>query len=86
MERDGEVPSFSGNSGRAEILNTRDRRSLKRLVKSNRRMSVQQLTSMFHEGHKKISACIMHRKLKEIGLRSFLHQGATHLLGRYIAH
>ena len=40
-ENDGEVQSFSGNNGRTKILNTRDRRSLKRLVKANRRKRVQ---------------------------------------------
>ena len=66
---------FSGNSGRAKILNTHDRRSLKRLVKSNRRKSVQQLTSMFNEGAKKISARTMRRELKEKGFKELrLHQ------------
>ena len=36
---------------RKKIRKTRDRRSLKRLVKSNWRKSVQQLTIMFNEGH-----------------------------------
>jgi transposase len=69
-KKDGEVRSFSHNSGKAKIMNIRDRRSLKRLVKSNRRKSVQQLTSMFNEGPKKISARTMRRELKEMGLRS----------------
>ena len=60
----------SGNGGRTKILNTRDRRSIKRLVKANRRKSVQQLTSMFNEGPKKISAWTMRRELKEMGLKS----------------
>lgn len=32
----GEVQSLSGNSGKAKILNTRDRRFLKQLVNANR--------------------------------------------------
>ena len=38
--KDGEVYSFSGDSGGAKILNSRDRRSLKRLLKANRQKSV----------------------------------------------
>ena len=51
---------------------TRNRRSLKRLVKANHRKSVQQLTSMFNEDHKKISARTMLRELKEMSLKSFV--------------
>ena len=68
-KKDGEVKSFSGNSGRAKMMNILDRRSLKRLVKVNRRKSVQQLTSMFNEGPKKISTRTIRRELKEMGLR-----------------
>ena len=46
----GEVQSFSGNSGRAKMLYIRDRHSLNRLVKANRRRNAQQPTSMFNEG------------------------------------
>ena len=70
------VQLFSGNSGRAKFLNTRDRRSLKRLVNANRRKSVQHF-SMFNDGPEKISARTMRRELKEIGLRSL---GATNSL------
>ena len=66
---DGEMQSFSGNSDRPTILNTSDGRSLKRLIKVNWRKSVQQLTSMFNEGPKKISAGTMLRELKEMGIR-----------------
>ena len=69
-KKDGKVQSFSGNSDRAKILNTRDRRSLKRLVKTNRRKSVQQLTRMYNESPKKISARTVRRELKAMGLRS----------------
>ena len=64
-KRNGEVQSFSDNNGRAEILNIRDRLSLKRLVEATRRKSIQQLTSVFKEGPKKISACTMRREFKE---------------------
>ena len=60
-----EVQSFSGNSDRAKILITRD----KRLVKANREKCVQQLTTMFDESPKKICARTMRRELKEVGLR-----------------
>ena len=70
VENNCEVQLFSGNSSRAKVLSTRDRRSLKRFVKANQRKSVQQLTTMFNEGPKKISARIMQRELKEMGLRS----------------
>ena len=43
-EKDGEVQSYSGNSGKAKILNARDGLSLKRLLKGNRWKSVYQLT------------------------------------------
>ena len=70
-KKDRKVQYFSGDIGVAKILNTRDRRSLKRLVKSNRRKSVQQLTSMFNEAcYQKISPRTMNRQLKEIGLRN----------------
>ena len=70
-KNDCELQSFSGNSGRTKTLNARDRRSLKRLVKANRRKSVQQLTSsMFNESSKKISARTMLRELNKMGLRS----------------
>ena len=59
-----------GNGGRAKILNTHDRRSLKRLVKSNRRKRVQQLTSIFNEGPKNTFARTISRVLNEMGLRS----------------
>ena len=58
-KKDGEVQSFCGDSGKAKILNTRERRSMKRLVKANRRKNVQQLTSMFNEGPWKIYASTM---------------------------
>ena len=64
------INTFSGNSRESKILNTRDRRSLKRLVKGNGRKSVQQPTEMLNQGHKKISTRIMRRELKEMGLRS----------------
>ena len=70
--KDGEVQLFSG---RAKISNTRDRRSLQRLVKENRRKSVQHLTSMFNEGPKKISDSTMRKKLKEMCLRSCVSTG-----------
>ena len=53
-----------------KILNTRDRRSLKRLAKEKRWKIVQQLTKMFNEDHREISPRTMRRELKEMGLRS----------------
>ena len=64
-KKDGEVQSLRGDGDRAKILNTRDRRSLKRLVKANRRKNVQQLISMFNEGTKKIYASTIRRELKK---------------------
>ena len=69
-KKDGEVQSFSGNTGRNKIPNTRDRRSLKRLVKANRWESVQQLTNMFNDSPTKISARTMRQELKEMSLNS----------------
>ena len=83
----GKVQSYSGNSGRAKILNTRYRHSLKRLVKANRQKSAQQLTSMFNEGPKKMSAQTMRRELKEMGLRSCVSTrkpGCDKLFGRVV--
>ena len=68
-KKDGKVQSFGGNSDRAKIMNTCDRRSLIRLVKANRRKSVYHLTSMFNIGSKKISARTICRELKELGLK-----------------
>ena len=65
-----EVHSFSGNSGRAKILNTHDRRSLKRLEKGKGWKGVEQLTKMLNQGHKKIYPRITFRELKEMGSRS----------------
>ena len=70
MENDGAVQSFNGDSDRAKILNTSHGCSLKRLVTANRLKSVQQLTSIYNEGAKKISAVTMRRELKEMGLRN----------------
>ena len=53
-------------SCRVKILNTCDRQ----LVKTNRRKNIQQLTSMFNEDPKKISARTMCRELKEMGITS----------------
>ena len=81
--KDGEVRSFSGNRGRATILNTRHRRSRKRLVKANRRKSDQQLTSMFNEGSKKIllAPCVENRRKWVEGAYSPPgSQGATNFL------
>ena len=65
----GEPSSSRGNCGRGKILNERDRRSLKRLVKKNRRSSVQMITSEFNEGMKKVSPRTIRRELKNTHLR-----------------
>ena len=65
----GEPSSTRGNCGRGKILNERDRRSLKRLVKKNRRSSVQMITSEFNEGTKKVSPRTIRRELKNMHLR-----------------
>ena len=54
----GEPGSSRGNCGRGKILDERDRRSLKRPVKKNRRSSVQMITSQFNEGPKKVRTLI----------------------------
>ncbi|GBN23064.1 hypothetical protein AVEN_161469-1 [Araneus ventricosus] len=56
--------------GRKTILNNRDRRSMKRLAKSNRQKSPLELTNNFYKGKKTISTCTMRRELKVMGLKS----------------
>jgi hypothetical protein len=66
----GEPASVRHNCGRAKILADRDRRSLKRFVKLNRRSSIHQLISVFNEGAKTISTRTVCRELKEMGMMS----------------
>lgn len=66
----GECSSSRDNCGRKKILSDRDRRSLKRLVKKNRKKSTLQITTMFNAGVKTVSARTMRRELKGLGLNS----------------
>jgi hypothetical protein len=59
----------------AKILDDRDRRSLKRLVKSSRWCSIHQLTSVSNQGAKRIFTCTVRRELKETGMRSCVAKG-----------
>jgi hypothetical protein len=66
----GEPASACQNCSISNILNDRDMRSLKSLVKSNRWSSIHQLTSVFNQGDKTISTHTVRRELKEMGMRS----------------
>ena len=68
---DGELATTSRERcGRHRILTDRDRRAVKRLVKSNRKRSTLQLTKMFNAGCQTISCRTMRRELKQLGLNS----------------
>ena len=67
-KQDGEPSPSRAKYGRHSILDDRDRRSLKRLVKKNRRSSTQMLTSEFSEGPKKVSQRTVRRELKKMHL------------------
>jgi arginine repressor len=68
----GEPSSARQNCGRVTFLDDQDRCSLKRLVKSNRRSSIYQLTSLFNQGAKTISTFTVRREIKEMGIRGFI--------------
>ncbi|GBN12809.1 hypothetical protein AVEN_253845-1 [Araneus ventricosus] len=54
-----------------KLLSSRDRRSLKRLVKKNRKkLKTLELTAMFNTGHKGLSTRTMRRELKGMGLNN----------------
>ena len=67
-KKDGEPSTTRANCGRHNILDDRDRHSLKRLVKRNRRSSTQLLTSEFCEGQKRVYQKAGYRELKKIHL------------------
>ncbi|GBM54343.1 hypothetical protein AVEN_259204-1 [Araneus ventricosus] len=56
--------------GGKTILNNRDGRSLKRLIKSNRQKSTLELKNSFDKGSKTISTRAIRRELKGMGLKS----------------
>jgi transposase len=60
----GELASARHNCGRAKILDDRDRSLVKRMVKSNRRSSIHQLTRVFNQGAKTIVMRAVRRELK----------------------
>lgn len=66
----GDPSSSRKKCGRKKILNDRDRRSLKRLVRSNRRKTTVELRAMFNSESKSISTRTMRRELKGLGLNS----------------
>uniref|UniRef100_A0A8C9RQZ3 Transposase Tc1-like domain-containing protein n=1 Tax=Scleropages formosus TaxID=113540 RepID=A0A8C9RQZ3_SCLFO len=66
----GEPSSSRKKCGLKKILNDRDWRSLKRLVKSNRKKRTVELTVMFNSESKSISTHTMQRELKGVGLSS----------------
>ncbi|XP_054720704.1 uncharacterized protein LOC129230330 [Uloborus diversus] len=55
--------------GHKSILHERDRRSLKRLVKKNRKKSTIQLTALFNEGSKTISQRTIPQEVLKSGVR-----------------
>lgn len=67
-KQDGAPSSSRAKCGRHSILDDRDRRSLKRAVKKNRRSSTQMLTSEFSEGPKKVSQRTVRRELEKMHL------------------
>ncbi|GBN21011.1 hypothetical protein AVEN_37404-1 [Araneus ventricosus] len=61
-------PSISRNKcDRIKLSSSRDRRSLKRMVKKNRKKSTLELTAMFNTGPRGISTRTMRRELKRNG-------------------
>ena len=70
-KQDGELSSSRAKCGRFSILNDRDRRSLKRLVKKNRRSSTQMLTSEFSEGPQQVSPRSVRRESKNMRLSKY---------------
>jgi len=68
----GEPSSLREKCGRKKILTDRDRRSLKLLVKSNRRKTTVELRAMFDSESKSISKRTMRKELKGLGLNSFV--------------
>lgn len=66
----GDPSSSRKKCGRKKILNDRDRRSLKRVVRSNRRKTTVELRAMFNSESKSISTRTMRRELKGLGLNS----------------
>ena len=64
-KKHGQPSSSHGNCGRHSIINERDRCSLKRIVKKDHHASVQIISSVFNQCHKRLSPCIMHRELKK---------------------
>ncbi len=62
---------LQGRMWSEKILNDRDWRSLKRLVKSNCKKKTEvKCTAIFNSESKSISTCTMRRKLKGLGLNS----------------
>ncbi|GBL85901.1 Transposable element Tcb1 transposase [Araneus ventricosus] len=66
----GEPPTSRNKCGRKKLLNSRDRRSLKRPVKKNRKKSYLELTAILNMGHKGTSTRTMQREFKGMELNS----------------
>jgi transposase len=66
----GKLASARQNCGRAKMLDDRYRRSLKRLVKSNMRSPILQLSRVFNQGARTISTPTVRRELKEMSMKS----------------
>ena len=75
----GEATCSRTRCGRKSILDERDRRSLKRLVKKNRRKSTVELTALYNQGGKTISQRTMRRELQTAGLRSCVAKRKPHV-------
>lgn len=69
--KDSGDPSTSRKKcGRKKIPNDRDRRSLKRLVRSNQRKTTVELRAKFRSGRKSVSTRTMRRELTGLRLNS----------------
>ncbi|GBL97123.1 hypothetical protein AVEN_144575-1 [Araneus ventricosus] len=66
----GQPSTFRTKCGRKKFSRSRERRSLKRLLKRNRKTSTLELTAIFNTGHRGISTRPMRRELKGMELNS----------------